>query len=365
MKDKIAIFDIKFAQYNPFSTPFPSLETIAISGYHKSKGDSVVLATDEPNFASYDTVYIVKDSDGLYHDPEWLLIKNVVLVGKYWNGIEVKDNKWYDYPLDIMIYRRWIEHRIATYKNFNASRAKMFYHEPVLLEHRGKWTLEHSGDKILICDRDLVKKDPDFKKLNQLNIKSGMLLYPLTITVDSVNLVCKFIKDTKNVLSRERLWGTIYGIPSKEEQQVMIDAWNKYKVGRLFQWKLEFSPGSQEEWIDSITPIIELAYNFKEQAGKRMFIYPMYYETSPYPYFFQQLKRWTGSKAVFAKNNLLDYLISNTIATHRQMAEFIYNPVDYMSKVDSKKLKEAMQFLIDYPEYLDVVSRPMPGRFAS
>lgn len=365
MREKIAIFDIKFALYNPFSTPFPSLETMAISGYHKAKGDNVVLATDEPNFLTYDKVYIVKDCDGLYHDPEWLAKSNVILAGKYWNGLETTDLEWYRYPLDIMIYRNWIQNRIDNYKNFNAARAKMFFLEPVLLEIDGEWELDFSGQNILICDRDIVKKDPNLEKLNQLNIAGGMLLYPLEITAQSVETVCKFIKATKGIISRERLWGIIYGIPSIADQEELIRVWNKYKIGRLFQWKLEYRPETEQEWMDSIEPVIDMAYRFKEHAGKRIFIYPMFYEASPYPYFFQQLKRWTGAKSVFAKNNLLDYLISNTISNHKQIAQFIVDPIDYMSKVKSKKLKEAMQLLIDHPEYLEIVSRPMARRFAS
>jgi hypothetical protein len=365
MREKIVIFDLKFALYNNFATPYPSLETMAISGYHKAQGDTVVLAVNEPNFLSYDKVYIIKDCDGLYHDPEWLKKPNVVLAGKYWGALEVKESFWYEYPLDIMIYRNWIEDRIERYKNFNSTRAKMFFLEPVLMEVNGNWELDFSGQEVLICDRDIMQKDPKLKKTNQLEVSFGMFLYPFEISVDTVEVVCKFIKDTKGLISRERLWGIIYGIPSIEEQENLIATWNKYKIGRLFQWKLEYKPETDKEWMDSIEPVVDLAYRFKEKAGKRIFIYPMYYETSPYPYFFQILKRWTGSKAVFAKNNLLDYLISDTISSYKQIAQFIIDPIGYMKNIRSKGLKEAMQLLIENPEYLEIVSRPMPGRFAS
>jgi|GEM_PF-2808610 len=367
MKERILIFDLKTAFYTYQSTIYPSTLAMMISGYHKAKKDNVVFTAEVVSFRTYTKVYIVKDHPGQLHMPSWLAIPQAILVGAGWQGMETYDPEWEEYPLDISLYDGWLKARSIKYPKYNEDRLSHFKRTPVLLNKKGGWYLDHSGKDILVCDVDLIKKDPQCKRLNFLEAKSVEFLYPLEITAESVNAVCKFIKDSKGNVKREKLWGVIPEIPSVAEQEILIQAWKKYKISRLFQWKLEFTANTDEDWVAAIEPIIEMVYRFKEQAGKRIFLYPYLSEFFEFPEFFKELRRWTGSKATFNHNNLLDYFILDSCDSYKNIALFIFDPNFYMEKKKGgyRRLAHISECLEKYPQLIEIISRPMPGRFSS
>jgi hypothetical protein len=56
---------------------FPNLASMKISGYHKSKGDSVILKTDYDSLQIYDLIYISKVFTDTLIDENILKLPNV------------------------------------------------------------------------------------------------------------------------------------------------------------------------------------------------------------------------------------------------------------------------------------------------
>lgn len=354
---RIVIFDLKFTNYIYHSTPSPSMETILISGYYKSKGAQVIFSDTIPDFGVYDKVYIVKDAPNLFHHPEWLSYTNVYPVGRYWEGIEpTYDIDWESGMPDINIYQNWVENWIKKYPSYNPKRLNSFFRRPVKLKQGNKITAPE-GDNLLIIDNDLHIWDKECKVLSELNVKSMKLLYPMILDGRwEEALKCFSLKH----IYRGDFWAEMnFEYYDEEKIKEVIEIFNKYKPGRLFRIKCHVSGQSNQEWVELIPRIYKLLEDFRMDAGKRIFIEPHGIENFQFPRILQELKRWTGKDMGYTKNSLFDYMVFDGCRDVFKMAEFFQDPYDYLEKKKHGKNKfiELIPFIETYPELMDVITK--------
>lgn len=110
---KIAVVDADLIGRNRHR--FPNLACMKISGYHKKRGDNVVLKLNYTNLTEYDRVYISKVFTDT-HIPEHVMTFNNVLYGGtgffYDKAPKLPDEIEHHFP-DYHLYDSWVETQLA------------------------------------------------------------------------------------------------------------------------------------------------------------------------------------------------------------------------------------------------------------
>ena len=363
MKQHVLLFDLQFLKFTDKHTPYPSTAGLILAGYHRAKGDSVMLSTVIPNFAMYDIVYIIKDDWDLYHDSSWLRHSNTVPVGRFWaEGIAVWDTEWEDYPPDATPYRTWVKNWLKKYPYLKEARFKPFFHDPVLIKNE-KRILNPEGEDILVIDYKPHEIDADFSTLKSLNIKSLKFLHPVNITENPSGvfelMAQANVKDNK--------WATMDLDISQEKLTELIDVWNEYRPGRMVRLKVWIQAVDNESWFDEFRMIMPFLERWRNEAGKRVYVEPVDELTFDYPELLYFLRRWTGRDMGYAYNSLLDYCIYDSLQNNYRIEELFRDPEGVLAKarphrgLETKLMKvgKILSFINEYPEMAELISKPV------
>ena len=361
MNLRIGLFDLQFLKYMNLSTPYPSTAGLLVAGYHKTQRDKVVLLDKVPNFSLYDIVYIIKDDWDLYHDPEWLRHKNVKLIGRYWDSsISTWESAWLETPPDMQPYQKWAETWLKRYPFYKKQRIAHFWYKPVLL-NTGTKILNPDDFEVLLIDYNLHELDNDYTILKELHSPYIKMLHPLNVT-HNTELAFEFLKQPN--IPRGSLWITIDANAEPVEMQRMIDTWNKFRLGRMVRIKVWIEAHNDEDWEKELRMIIPFLANWREQAGKRIYVEPVDIFTYSHPAILIALRRWTGKDMGYAYNSLLDYLIYDSIQNNDKIIQFLQEPYEYIETKQRgyNKMADLVKFIEEEPELSFLISKPINGK---
>lgn len=358
---KIAIFDLQFANYIYHSAPRPSMYTMLISGYHKTKGHAVSLLWKVPDFGSFDIVYINKDDYDLFHDPSWLTYENVKCVGGFWGEIDTFYNEdWEEAMPDLQIYKGWTEMMQEKYSTYSDKKLELFTkYKPVKIKQKNRIT-SPEGENLLIIDNDMHIWDKDCKILQELNINKSVILYPFELDGrwDAVleAVACRHLR-------RDKMWANM-NIENYNDESIQdaIDIWNKYKIGRMFRIKLHVKGEVSSDWESLIPTALKVMKEFRMQSKKRLFFTPHQMETFSHPRILMEMKRWSGKDMGYAKNSVFDYILYDGIRDINKIIEFLEEPYEYVNKKKhgTNKLIEVLDFIETYPELIEYITESYP-----
>jgi len=362
---RVLIFDLQFQNYVYHSTPQPSMFSMLVAGFHKAKGHSVTFTDTEPKvFNEYDIVYINKDEDDLFHKPQWLKYPNVVLIGRYWEGLNTTYNlEWEKYPPDITIYHGWLNRRAIKYPKYNPERLEHFYYEPVKIRQGARLTAP-SGNKLLIIDFDLEESDPLFEHIsNNVSAKRVSFLYPISLDKNPKQKLA-FLRTTRDFVSKKNLWLVLSDLPTEEQQEEFFDAIKTYPPLSEARIKLDIKRDTNEGWLEVLPKIIHFIGKARQEFRERILVYPRNQYTFKYPRILQELKRWTGSRLTYEKNTCIDYILVDGCRNTSNILSFLEDPVDYIEKKrqGTNKLFEVYDFILEYPEIALALTAPYQGR---
>lgn len=330
---KVLIFDLTYANYNGRATPKPSMFAMLASGWHKSQGDTVIFTSDIPtNFAAYDLVYINKDSFGLFHLKEWLYYPNVRLIGAFWGDEPAYYNvEWELAPPDITLYHDWIHAFMKKFPGKNVKLFEVFFdYTPVKWVQKNKIT-NPQGSKILIIDRDWTDWDKDFVAASELNIKKLRFLYPIEIN-DNCEKLCQLIYHNKNI-ERTFLWLGLHGIIPKEKQIEYARIFKKYKLGRNVKIKWTLHTDDPSEWAELLLKAVDMFETFLTEGKKYLFADipdKLFIEDPQMKLMYSAFSSWSNMRLVNTRNNLIDYLIYNSINDYNNIIEFLKHPDEFV-----------------------------------
>lgn len=352
---RIVIFDLLLSSLTFHSTPRPTMEGLLISGYHKSCGDQVLLTDEPPNFALYDRIYIIKDAPELFHDPEWLTHDNVILVGRYWDGMGEWKEEWDTALPDRYLYEGWAENWMKRYPTVAKDRMESFFRRPVKLK-QGKNIIIPEGNDLIIIDNDMHIWDKDGKVLKEVPMRNGWLLYP--IKLDGRWKSGLDIFEARH-LKRRNLW-TEFDLNNStdedlHEAQMLL---TERPPGRMFRIKMHFEARTNSEWLEVLPRAYQTLADFRNNCGKRLWAEPHYITAFDYPRILTELKRWSAMNAGYNKNSLLDYMLFDGCRNTEKLAEFLAEPYDYIKKKKHGKNKfiELVPFMEEYPELVEIIS---------
>lgn len=365
MNKRILLFDLQFLKYTRLHTPFPSTAGVLVAGYHKSIGDKVLLSDTVPNFSMYDTVYIIKDDWDLYYDPEWLRNGNVVLIGKFWpSGLSEWKEEWENYPPDIRPYATWAEGWLKKYPRVKRDRLAHFFHQPILIKNN-KRIYQPDIPNALILDYEPHKIDEDYQTLRELNIDSIKFLHPIDISYNTPEAL-KLLKQ-KNITGQKTAKIDVH-TPQKELSAI-ITLWKEMKMSRLVRLKSWITASNDEEWDELILHTLQFLEQWREGAGKRIFIEPVDEYSYSYPGMLYFLRRWTGKDMGYAYNSLLDYAIYDTLHSVERIENFLIDPDAEMTRMKkdwrSKKvyhIEEMIECAEKNPQLALAMSKPVKGK---
>lgn len=366
MNQHILLLDLQFLKFTYAHTPYPSTAGLLIAGYHKAQRDHVMLSSIIPNFAMYDKIYIIKDDWDLYYDPEWLKLPNVVLVGRFWDKVmQTWNSEWELYPPDATPYTTWADNWLALYPSTKIERMEYMYYTPVLLKQGNRITAPE-GDTILLIDYDLHKIDPDFSTLKELNIKHIRTLHPINVT-DNPKAAFSLFKQRH---MRKSLWATMDIPMSQEKLDEIIHWWNYYRPGRTTRLKVWLEGHSENEWVENLHYIIPFLAQWRERAGKRIFVEPVDEFTCACPDLLYFLRRWTGRDMGYAYNSLLDYAIYDSLQDLKKIEELLRDPYTAFEKYaktvrrrpKADRVKEIFYFIKNNPDIAELISKPVNGK---
>ena len=358
---RVVIFDLFLASCSFHTTPKPSTEAMLISGYHKTSGDSVALTDEPPDFALYDKVYIIKDKPELFHEPEWLTYSNVVLVGKYWEGVETEYNPEWDLALpDKYLYKGWADSWRKKYPSISDDRMESFYREPVKIK-QGNDIVIPEGKNLLIIDNDMEEWDFNCEVLNSVPSTNIIMLHPFILTPNRWEhvLVCFGQRHIK----RKVLWNEFtlndYNSEDLTNAQNIL---NQYKAGRMFRVKMHVWADSHEEWEEQLVRSYNVLGDFRMNCGKRIWLEPHQIEKFSHPRILTELKRWTAMNQGYAKNSLFDYIVYDGCRDTEKMASFFYDPYEYLAKKrqGKNKLNPLVDFMETHPHLVDLITTSYP-----
>lgn len=357
---RIAIFDLQFMNYVYHSTPSPSAIAMLASGYHKSKGDEVVLVDAPPQFEAYDRVYINKDELDLFHDPSWLLHPNVVPIGRYWDGLEEYNREWETAPADILLYRGWVERWLDRYKKYNPDRLKHFYFKPHKLFRNGKF-YPPKEEGLLILDDDLTEHE-EIWDIIQEHPKQHYL-YPFILKQgQKIDFKKAFeVLGFSNFFVGKRTL-EFRGIPHEEELKEILKAYDEFRPTRLLILKLILIEHNDEDWIKTLEKTISFLARFRK-VGRRVSVYPISLHEFKYPRVLQELKRWTGFNTAYNNNTCLDYILIDACRSLDRTFDFLNDPFKYLEegRQGTNKLKEIVEIIQKDPQIIHIISEPCFG----
>ena len=355
---KVAILDLLLAKCIFHSTPRPTKAGMLISGWHKTQGDSVVLADEFPNPAWYDIIYIIKDGYDLVHDPQWLQNDNVVLVGNYWEMPVTWNVEWENALPDKYLYRGWAERWMAKYPSVSMKRMLPFFMTPFLIK-RGDKIVEPEGKDLLIIDDDMHVWDADGKLLAGAPISNARMLYP--ISLDGRWEAAINIYNQKHIY-RELLWFDFHSTISDEELGAAIELMQTQKLSRMFRMRLHSTAHSDAEWDKEIKRCYHILGRIRMEVGKRVRYEPHNIHCYSHPRIIMEMKRWTGRGEVYNKNSVLSYMLMDGCRDLDKMANFIHDPYKYLtnSRMGSNKLVDLVSYIEQKPHMVDIISTSYP-----
>ena len=352
---RVVIFDIKFGNYIYHSTPTPSKETLLLSGYHKERGDEVVLTDSLPNFAIYDKVYLVKQNPFLFSDPSWTQPLNIACVGKGWGGMEVWKEEWDKASPDMEIYRQWINRWTTKYPKFSEKRLRPFFQKPVKIK-QGDRIVMPSEQKCLIIDDDIIEWDPKYETMKEIDVKHS-LLTPLVLDGRWKEALEYF---EQRSLIRDKFWATFdINKTTEEDLKQALEIFKEISPSRMFRIKATVQAWSDQEWIEVLEWTYKVLEDFRMECGKRLFIEPVGHEGLMIERVIKELKRWCAKDNGYRRNSLFDYMIYDGCRDTKQIAEFLYEPYEYIAakKHGQNKFSELIPIIKKYPEVMDIITK--------
>lgn len=354
---KVVIYDIFLGTMIFHSTPRPTMLGMLISGFHKSRGDQVLLTDEMPDVGLYDKIYLLKDAPDLFHDPQWLIQDRVIPVGKYWEGvIPIWNPEWELALPDTRLYQNWANNWIARYPTITKSRLESFYRTPVKMK-QGNNIKVPEGNNLIIIDDDIDEWDENYEILKNSPIKNAILLYPLKLDGKWDAVLDTF---SQKHLKRQYFWADMnFKNYNEDEINKAIEIYQKYAPGRMFRIKCHVEGNSNEEWIELIPKIYYFLERFRLECTKRVFIQPHGIDNFEFPRILTELKRWTAKDMGYAKNSLFDYMVYDGCRNVEKMAELLCDPYAYIAgkKLGKNKFVELIPFVEKYPELMDVITK--------
>jgi len=324
---RVAIFDIKLANFPHTSTPQPSVYVMMLSGMHKQLGDAVSLWSEPGNFGGYDLVYLVKDGQGLLHSPRWLKFQNVKLVGDGWRELGHFDKRWQDYPLDELIYKEWERAWRRAYPSFTTARMRQFRLKPVLVYPRGRKIKHFPKDDLIICDKQLQKFDSRLSFLNQIHEGCKVtVLYPLVAEKGDISWMRECVFNNRLKIHKDGI-------------KIMIPPeWSKEKLLNFMEEWMEFGGTSKIKFISpQVLPLADPLEVFKDRIEKiqalkeKNYPVPYYYFTGvrakKYHLLLHKLGHWTFN--LYPGGSFLESLLKFEFR-NELMHQFLLNPSQYL-----------------------------------
>ena len=349
----VPIFDIRFGTYIYHSTPNPTTETLLLAGYEKEQGNIPMLTTSPPEFSRYKRVYIVKDTEDLFYDPEWLKYGNVVLVGPGWAETE-HNPEWEEALPDMEIYAQWIANWRERYPKFSANRLVKFYMKPHKLQQGKRIVLPK--EESLIIDRH---PEQNIEALSEID-KKHYLLNPLKIDGLWAEALEYF---AQRVVVRNNFWARINLAEYDENStQEAIEIYNSYKPGRMFRIKAYDFAKTDEEWIERLRFAYWFFGEFRMQSKKRLFYEPIGHEGLFIERVIKEYKRWCAKDMGYKKNSLFDYMLYDGMRTLDLVASVLYDPYEhtFRKRQGSNKFSQLIPIIETYPEVMDIITKSYP-----
>lgn len=318
----VAIVDVKIETYIYHTTPFPNRLACMISGYHKSKGDSVVLS--EKPISGY-LNYIVADDPyrELYVPPELLSQPNTYTVGRSFDN-PYYNEEWELYPPDLSIYLHFYENWLAKYPKYNPTRLTSYTLTPYKVQ-RGDTFYSPMSD-CLILDRASI---PVLEAI--VEEPSTNLIFAEPPMIDSLEMFDALLTTIQKRhfragdMKMEIEWGDF----AKENEAALQEIWNKYRLGRMYVIRLRVDVSKYDSPAD-IREVYEFVGRWREVCGKRIGVYPVNYDAEYR--LWTEFKRWTNGRAGFNKNSLVDYIMYDGTRDLEDLAAFLKNPYEYKKK---------------------------------
>jgi hypothetical protein len=271
------------------------------------------------------------------------------------------DSEWEEYPPDNTIYKAWVENWLNRYKKYNPRRLDAFFRAPVKISQNGR-KVQVEGKHLLIIDDDIHEWENGYEYLKGMNVKWAELLYPLKIEPSRSEEVFEFVYSTRNQYLRDSLWGEFEIVPI-DQIDLIAEAWNKFRIGRMFRLKIILEASLDSQWREIIESAIHFAGKMRERCGKRIILYPYNMESFKYPRILQEMKRWSGARVGYNKNTIFDYMLVDGCRNTEDIIDFLENPYQYLEdkRQGSNKLYVIPEVIENDPWLMALITEPYFG----
>lgn len=339
------------------NTLVPSTTVALISGFHKVKGDTVVLL--RPNLLhepqDFDKAYIVNDTRHDYQILDtWKQYPRVELFGRFYErkGLIHPNEEWEKYPPDFEIYHPFIDYWRNRYPSYNLTRLEKFFMVPFKMK-RGGDIFYPSFDSPVIIDYDIDKWDPDFIHLSSIEVKNIQFNNPLPVGHNMEGAIELFKLMT---IARKHFWAEIEMDLNRPDEDYIQMAKECAEIGRMFRIKAWAEAENDEEWQKMLIKVYKMLAAFRMLATKRVYFEPINYKSGKtnFPLIIQFAKRWCG-KSGFTKNSLWDYVLYDGLQTIDKITSFLMKPEE-CSKTNPKA-RALYEFTKNYPELTYAISQ--------
>ena len=350
---RILFFDVDLFAAIFVKTPQPRHEFMLLAGYHKSKGDDIVLTWKVPEFHQYDKVYISAFDPDTFVDPEWLRHSNVVPILPS-NKPDKLLAEAEHYP-PYQIYQSWLDDRLERYPSQNKKRFIRFCAKPWKLKRGDEIHLPTEPDCVII-DEGLEEWDYDCSILSQIKHKYW-LLYPQQLgDVDRWKYVLKEFNRRK--MHRSTYWAT-WEFNRFTEWEDILEAFKADRPSSMFRIKMILSERTHDKWLELLPRAYDAVQDFRMESGKRLFVKTLNRQTFDYPTFLGQFDRYTAKDNGFKFNSMMSYILIDNVGNFDQQAIFLRNPYKHTNR--KKLLKEEMVAFIErYPDVAEKLWQSYP-----